>query len=310
MSDPEFTRPPFDARAAQRWQQVLARQTEQGVAPWLHEEIGRRMAERLEWIKRSPVRWINWRASASGEAVHRAVASRYPESKVFFAPALAKSELHAMDWIAKKSLVGRWLGRLSGAAPTSAEVPEPGQVDLLWANMSLHSEPDPQACIEQWHRLLAVDGMLMFSCLGPDTALEIRGMHAAQGWGPAAHPLTDMHDWGDLLVASGFAEPVMDMERVVLSFASAERALAELRGLGRNLHPDRFAGLRARRWHAALLTQLEQSKNAQGEILLTFEVIYGHAVKLLRPAAVSSESAIALDDMRLMLKRSRSAPRP
>lgn len=307
MSEPEFTRPPFDALAARRWQRLLARQSRHGQAPWLHEEIGQRMAERLSWIKASPAQWVHWRASASGQAVHRAVTQRYPDSKVFLAPALADAEQDAMKWIANHGVLKSWLGRWVGAGRQSDAAPMEGRADLLWANMSLHSEPDPQACIEQWHRLLAVDGMLMFSCLGPDTALEIRGIHAAQGWGPAAHPLTDMHDWGDLLVASGFSQPVMDMERVVLSFTSAERALAELRGLGRNLHPGRFAGLRGKRWHAHLIAELERSRNAQGDILLTFEVIYGHAVKLLRPAAVSSESAIALDDMRLMLKRSRRA---
>ena len=46
-----------------------------------------------------------------------------------------------------------------------------------------------------------------------------------------------MHDWGDMLVHAGFAEPVMDMERIVLTWATPEAALAELRTLGRNLHP-------------------------------------------------------------------------
>lgn len=46
-----------------------------------------------------------------------------------------------------------------------------------------------------------------------------------------------MHDWGDMLVHSGFAEPVMDMERITLTFATPQRLLQELRELGRNFHP-------------------------------------------------------------------------
>jgi len=38
----------------------------------------------------------------------------------------------------------------------------------------------------------------------------------------------------------GFAEPVMDMERITLEFSTAEKLLDELRGLGRNLHVARF----------------------------------------------------------------------
>jgi malonyl-CoA O-methyltransferase len=64
----------------------------------------------------------------------------------------------------------------------------------------------------------------MFSCLGPDTLRELRALYAALGWPPPAHEFTDMHDWGDMLVASGFAEPVMDMERITLSFATPSAA--------------------------------------------------------------------------------------
>jgi malonyl-CoA O-methyltransferase len=132
------------------------------------------------------------------------------------------------------------------------------------------------------------------------------GLRNEEGWSPAAHPLTDMHDWGDLLVGTGFAEPVMDMERIVLSFASPERALQELRGLGRNLHPARFAGLRGKHWHRKLLLRMkERLTNAQGQIELTFEIIYGHAFKPAPRLKVSAESAISIRDMRAMLSQSK-----
>jgi malonyl-CoA O-methyltransferase len=178
---------------------------------------------------------------------------------------------------------------------------------MVWSNMSLHTEPDPAATVKEWHRMLAVDGYLMFSCLGPDTARELRQIYQEEGWQNAAHPLTDMHDWGDLLVGTGFAEPVMDMERIVLSFATPERALQELRGLGRNLHPARFQGLRGKTWRQALLARMqERLRNAQGQIELTFEVIYGHAFKPVPRLKVSAESAISMRDMRAMLTQSKA----
>jgi malonyl-CoA O-methyltransferase len=145
----------------------------------------------------------------------------------------------------------------------------------------------------------------MFSCLGPDTVLELRHLYDEQGWSPAAHPLTDMHDWGDLLVGTGFAEPVMDMERIVLSFATPERALAELRGIGRNLHPARFNGLRGRSWHTKLQQCMHALRNRAGQIELTFEVIYGHAFKPTPRVKMSAESAISMRDMRAMLLQSK-----
>ena len=121
-------------------------------------------------------------------------------------------------------------------------LPDAG-VQMLWANMALHMSADPQALIAQWHRALATDGFLMFSCLGPDTLRELRALYAALGWPPPAHDFTDMHDWGDMLVHAGFAEPVMDMERITLTWETPARLLEELRELGANLHPGRFAGL-------------------------------------------------------------------
>jgi malonyl-CoA O-methyltransferase len=143
----------------------------------------------------------------------------------------------------------------------------------------------------------------MFSCLGPDTLRELRALYAALGWPPPAHEFTDMHDWGDMLVASGFAEPVMDMERITLSFATPDRLLAELRGLGANLHPARFPALRGRAWRARLEQALaEQLRGADGQLALTFEIIYGHALKPLPRARMSEQSAVSLQDMRAMLQ--------
>jgi malonyl-CoA O-methyltransferase len=64
--------------------------------------------------------------------------------------------------------------------------------------------------MQRWHQALQVDGFLMFSCLGPDTLMEMRALYQALGWPQPTHAFTDMHDWGDMLLAAGFAEPVMD----------------------------------------------------------------------------------------------------
>jgi malonyl-CoA O-methyltransferase len=177
---------------------------------------------------------------------------------------------------------------------------------MLWANMQLHMAADPQALMRQWHEALAVDGFLMFSCLGPDTLRELHALYAALGWPPPGHAFTDMHDWGDMLVQGGFAEPVMDMERITLAYATPERLLQELRELGANLHPGRFPALRGRGWKARLDAELAtQLRGADGKLTLTFEIIYGHALKPLPRARVGEQSAVSLDDMRAMLQSER-----
>ena len=182
-------------------------------------------------------------------------------------------------------------------------------MDLLWANMALHMSADPQALIAHWHSLVQTDGFLMFSCLGPDTLRELRDLFARQGWPAPAHEFTDMHDWGDMLVQAGFAEPVMDMERINLSFSSPETLLAELRGLGRNLHPGRFAGLRGRTWQAALHQAIAaglSDSGQNGRLRLAFEIIYGHAFKPAARMAVQPQTQISLEQMRASLR----APKP
>lgn len=111
-----------------------------------------------------------------------------------------------------------------------------------------------------------------------------------------------MHNWGDMLLNHGFAEPVMDMEHLHLQYSSPERLLQELRELGRNLHPARFAGLRGRHWYRQLHEGLASLADAQGRITMTFEIVYGHAFKAPPRMKMQAHTHISLADMRQALK--------
>ena len=266
-------------------------------SPWLHEEVARRMEERLEWIKCQPQAWAHWEPVRGGLQAHELLTRRYPDAACFVAEASVDSAEYASKSIAKPWWQpARWTG-----APTRFELPEEGGVQMLWANMALHMAADPQALMAQWHRALAVDGFVMFSCLGPDTLRELRGLYQSLGWPSPSHEFTDMHDWGDMLAGAGFAEPVMDMERITLTFETPQRLLEELRGLGRNLHPQRFAGLRGKQWR----DQLHQAL-AGAPLQLTFEIIYGHAFKPAPRLTISAHSEISLQDMRASLARGKN----
>ena len=179
---------------------------------------------------------------------------------------------------------------------------------MVWANMALHMSAQPQALISRWHQALSVDGFLMFSCLGPDTLKELRPVYAAHTWDEPAHAFTDMHDWGDMLVAQGFAEPVLDMERITLSYETPESLLQDLRGLGRNLSTQRFKALRGRGWYQQLKQSLVHhlaDPADNGRLKLSFEVIYGHALKPARKLAVQPQLNLSLEEMRQALKTGR-----
>ena len=290
--------PTIDPVAARRW----ALQPRH-VSAWLHEEVARRMAERLDVI-RLPVRaWADWEPVRGGLAGHQLVAARYPDAACF--QVLAHAPLAPE---ATKKRANDWWRKWSRQQPEEIDVAQPpaASVQLVWANMLAHHAADPAALMADWHRALAVDGFVMFSGLGPDTLKELRPLYAQQGWPPPAQEFTDLHDWGDQLVAAGFSEPVMDMEHITLTFASPARLLQELRELGRNLHPRRYDGLRTPAWRqrleAALDAQL-RTPGADGALALTFEVVYGHAMKAPPRHAVKGETAIALDDLKASLRQ-------
>ena len=272
-------------------------------SPWLHEEVARRMEERLQWIVKEPRHWLHWQALRGGLQGHQLLRRRYPKALCYLlqeppATAPALRQALAQPWWSP----ARWKNPPRLHAP-----PEP--VDLVWANMALHMAADPQALINRWYELLQTDGFLMFSCLGPDTLVEVRTLYAQQGWGAPSHEFTDMHDWGDMLVQAGFAEPVMDMERITLNFSSPQTLLAELRTLGRNLHPQRFAGLRGRAWRSGLeeaLARTQADPSSPGRLRLRFEIIYGHAFKPSPRIPVQAQTTISLDQMRGSLRQHRA----
>ena len=299
-------RPPtLDPHAVARWQRTAPAAT-----PWLHEEVARRMLDRLQWIKLEPAVWSHWGAVRGGLQAHTELAGRYARAQCF---AIESEPGQARQ--ARLALAAPWWKKLRQLLPGGSpalrfDAPEAGSLNMLWANMALHETADPQALLAQWHRLLAVDGFVMFSCLGPDTALEVRELYEALGWPPAGHQLTDMHDWGDMLVQTGFAEPVMDMERITLTYETPARLLQELRELGRNFHPGRFGALRGRQWQARLEQLLSERlpRGPDGRLQLTFELIYGHAFKARPKVKVSALSAVSVQDMRSMLQDPRGRP--
>lgn len=273
--------------------------------PWLHEEVARRLATKLEPIRIEPADWIDWSAwLGGGEDV---VARRYPQARRWVVeptPELAeRSRLQA-------HVPGGWLGRLLSPRPlvltepvNQAPWPRDG-VQMVWANMTLHGAPDLKALMSAWHRHLSIGGFLMCSGLGPDTARELRSLYRELGWPMPTIDFIDMHDLGDELLQAGFSDPVMDMERLTLTWASPEAMLGELRTWGGNVAHGRMPGLRTPRWKDGLLERIREGLiQPDGRIALTVELVYGHAVKPEPRAKVAAETRVSLDDMRRMVRK-------
>jgi malonyl-CoA O-methyltransferase len=112
------------------------------------------------------------------------------------------------------------------------------------------------------------------------------------------HAFTDMHDIGDLLVAAGFAEPVMDMEMITVTYADLEALAADLRASGA---VNAAAGRRRGLTHPVLWRQVRaayEQRRREGRLPVSFEVVYGSAWKPEPRVAADGRSIVSLDGLR------------
>jgi malonyl-CoA O-methyltransferase len=244
---------PIDRRAARRRFQRAAPTYEK--AARLEAEVGARMLERLDYIKLAPRHILDAGSGPPGGALGK----RFPHARVIaldFALGMLRPPRRFSFFRNDSLSVCADLERLPLA---------PASVELVWCGMALHWLSEPLAAFREFARVLAPEGLLMFSTLGPDTLKELRVAAGAA----RVHDFADMHDLGDLLLAAGFADPVVDMEMIEIEFQRGD-LLADLRASGQtSARADRQRGLAGRRF-------LEQLRGALAP-RATFEVVYGHA---------------------------------
>jgi malonyl-CoA O-methyltransferase len=263
--------PPLDNRAVRRAFGNAARSY--GGAARLEAEVAARMLARLDYVKLAPRRILDAGSGPGREAA--ALARRYRGARVVAIDA-------ALAMLPRPAWRERIFGRKT--IPVCADVQRLPFADasfgLAWSNMALHWVSDPPAALRELERVLAPEGLVMFSTLGPDTLKELRAAAGAE----RMHAFVDMHDLGDMLVAAGFAAPVMDMEMLRIAYDSGLRLLEDLRASGQtNARRDRPRGLAGR----GLRARLERALG--GRMQATYEVIYGHAWK--RAAAETAAAA-------------------
>ncbi len=311
MSPTETSRPANDSR---RLRKIFDRRaaTFDDVA-FLPREIAQRMRERLDYIKVNPAQVLDAGCGAGDDLP--SLRERFPEAPVFgtdlSAAMLARALRHDAADTSWRRFLPASLGKALGSrgprfaqADFSALPFAAGAFELIWSNLALHWHSRPDLVFPEWQRVLKVNGLLMFSTLGPDTLKELRGAYAeieaAHGASSRKHVIdfVDMHDLGDMLVESGFEIPVMDQETLTITYQSPESLLADVRRWG--AYPfgrDASPGAASRRMHKALLAALEARRRDDGTIALTFEVIYGHAWKAVPRMTPEGHGIVRIEDI-------------
>jgi malonyl-CoA O-methyltransferase len=247
-------------------------------AAFLASETGARMDERLSLTKIEPRRVADI-GCATGDGI-RALQRRYPAAQ-----ALAID--FAMPMLRVVRARGGRMAQFLRKAPQvvcadAAALPlATGSLGLVWSNLMLQWFDDPQPTLLEMHRILDVGGLVMFTSFGPDTLKELREAIATTPVGAGDTPIIsglkkfhDMHDIGDMLLAAGFADPVMDMEMITVNYSHPRKFLADQRKLG-----VRRQLLGERSWQAWRQIFAAWRPNSDGKFPASFEIVYGHAWK-------------------------------
>jgi malonyl-CoA O-methyltransferase len=268
---------------------------------FLRREIAARMHERLQLVKIAPRRVLD---AGCGPGADLAMLQKdFPAAQIVgldAAPAmLAAAAVPAGVLAGLNQLMARLLPAKAGIDLLCGDFADlalqSNAVDLVWSNLALHWHPQPDAVFAEWRRVLRENGLLMFSCFGPDTFKELKDAFAHAGLAPPALPFVDMHDFGDMLVNVGFATPVLDMETITVTYDSASALLADVRAWGGNPLATRRRGLTGRPAWQRMLLALERLRRPDGKLGLSFEIIYGHAFRPLARVNKAGEAIIRFD---------------
>jgi malonyl-CoA O-methyltransferase len=239
----------------------------------LQHEVCRRMLSRLEFVKLAPATVLD--AGCGTGNVITDLRSRYPHASLYALDIALEMVRHAVSRVpAWERVLGRRV------LPVCADIEHLplrfDSIDLVWSNLALQWVHAPLALAE-FKRVLKPGGLLMFSTFGPDTLKELRAAYAGIDAYSHVNRFIDMHDLGDMLVHAGFADPVMDMEYITLTYGNVRALMRDLKAIGASsVSGVRASGMTTRSKIAALEARYENFRR-DGKLPATFEVVYGHA---------------------------------
>ncbi len=243
----------------------------------LQREVCTRMLERLDYIKLQPARALDV-GSGTGWGT-RQLGERYPKAEVTaldIAIGMLQVARGTSSWW-KKLFAGKRENFL--CADVEALPIASNSVEMVWSNLALQWCNDLPATFVELHRVLKTEGLLMFSTFGVDTLQELRiAFSDVDGYSHLSR-FTDMHDIGDMLVAAGFADPVMEMEKITLTYDDVRAVMQGLKSIGaHNATAGRASGMMGKKAWQRIIENYEKLRR-DGKLPATFEIIYGHAWK-------------------------------
>jgi len=240
----------------------------------LQERVRGELLGRLDELRVAP-RTVLDLGAGTGHAT-RALKRRFPQSLTVAADI-------APGMLVRARAQSRWFRRFERVRADAYALPFRDQsFDLVFSSLMLQWCDDLDAVFTEIGRVLSPGGLLLFSTFGPGTLGELREAWAA---GDAAlgergrmtnhvNHFFDPHALGGALMHAGFAEPVLDVDRLVVGYADTMALMRELKAIGaHNVTRGRARGLTGRRRLAAM-TRAYESQRRDGLLPATYEVIH------------------------------------
>ncbi|MDX2458271.1 MAG: malonyl-ACP O-methyltransferase BioC [Gammaproteobacteria bacterium] len=252
----------------------------------LQNEIGSRLMERLDYVRLQPRRVLDLGAGTG--AFTSSLMKRYRRADVvaldIARPMLERVKLRA-GWFRKPGCV----------CGDSESLPfADDSFDLIFSNLMLQWCADLEFTLAELRRVLAPGGLLMFTTFGPDTLMELRASWEAVDGYTHVNAFIDMHDVGDALVTTQWAEPVMDSERITVTYRKLPVLMQDLKHIGaHNVTAGRPRGLTGKR-HMQQLGEAYERFRTDGVLPASYEVLYGHAWSPLNKHATVAGNEVPL----------------
>ena len=251
----------------------------------LQREVGARLLERLDYVRLTPARVLDL-GSGTGDISH-ALLRRYRKAQVV--------TLDLAFTMAQRSRRrGGWLRRPRAVCADAERLPfADASFELLISNLMLQWCQDLDRAFAEFRRVLAPGGLLLFTTFGPDTLRELRHSWRRVDDHTHVNAFIDMHDIGDALLRAGLAEPVMDVERMAVTYPDARDLMHDLKALGaHNVTAGRNRGLTGPRRLQRMLEAYEAFRQ-DGRLPASYEVVHGHAWAVARaPAQMSRDGEV------------------
>jgi len=236
----------------------------------VQREVGGRLLERLDLIKLEPT--VIADIGCGTGAITALLLKKYRRARVVcleLAPAMVAAARERAPWL---RTVHGVVGEPEALPLASASC------DLIFSNLALPWCADLERAFAEFRRTLKPGGALLFSTLGPDTLIELRRAFRVADDRNHVNAFFDMHDIGDALVRARLAEPVLDTERLTLTYPAVDPLMRDLKALGAgNVTAGRARSLTGKGRLRALRAAYERSRRADGLLPVTCEVVYGHA---------------------------------